>query len=60
MYFRHWFVQVQAGIFGAGDGPGVSFIFYFGLPDGWEPDMMNKAALGLLQRLVNDGQEEDR
>ncbi len=35
-------------------------VYYFGLPDGWEPSQVgNDAALGLLLRLVHDGVEAD-
>ena len=35
-------------------------VYYFGLPDGWEPPQVgNDAALGLLLRLVHDGVEAD-
>lgn len=36
-------------------------VYYFGLPDGWEPAQVgNDAALGLLERFVHDGIEADR
>ena len=35
-------------------------VYYFGLPDGWEPSQVgNDAALGLLLRLAHDGAEAD-
>lgn len=50
----------QASLWGANDGNGHSLVYYFGLPEGWDPAMVgNKAALGLLQRFVHDGTEED-
>lgn len=51
---------VQASFFGKSDGHGHSLVYYFGLPDGWEPSMMdNKQALALWQRFVHDGTESD-
>ncbi|CAL5218734.1 g448 [Coccomyxa viridis] len=49
-----------ASFFGKSDGHGHSLVYYFGLPDGWEPSMMdNKQALALWQRFVHDGTERD-
>ena len=54
-------VSLQPAIFGGRtDGKGQSVVYYFTLPDGWEPDQVsNKAALSLLQRFVTSGQEAD-
>ncbi|KAK9808688.1 hypothetical protein WJX72_001980 [[Myrmecia] bisecta] len=50
-----------ASLFGAQDGEGHSIVYYFGLPEGWQPsDVENKAALALLQRFIHDGKEADR
>ena len=47
-------------VFGGNDGPGHSLVYYFALPEGWEPSMVeNKAALGLAQRFFSDGIEFD-
>jgi hypothetical protein len=47
-------------MWGANDGKGHSLVYYFGLPDGWEPSMEdNSAALALWQRFVHDGKEAD-
>ncbi|BDA44255.1 probable protein ENHANCED DISEASE RESISTANCE 2 at C-terminar half [Coccomyxa sp. Obi] len=49
-----------ASIFGRSDGEGHSLVYYFGLPEGWDPAMVdNKAVLGMLQRFVHDGTEAD-
>ena len=51
----------QASLWGPTDGNGASLVYYFALPEGWTPEQeSNKAALGLLQRLVHDGREADR
>ena len=35
-------------------------MYYFALPDEFEPDdMENKAALGLMRRFVHDGKEHN-
>ncbi len=35
-------------------------VYYFGLPEGWDPAMVdNKAALQLFQRFVHDDTEAD-
>ncbi|KAK9837141.1 hypothetical protein WJX81_005930 [Elliptochloris bilobata] len=45
---------------GACDGFGHSLVYYFGLPDGWEPlQVGNDAALGLLERFVHNAIEAD-
>lgn len=45
---------------GTNDGNGHSLVYYFALPEGWEPSQVaNKAALGLVQRFVNNGVEAD-
>ena len=47
-------------MFGSMDGPGVSLVYYFALPEGWEPAAVrNPAALGLAQRFMNNGVEFD-
>jgi len=47
-------------IFGTNDGPGHSLVYYFALPEGWDPaDVPNTAALGMAQRFVNNGIEFD-
>ena len=41
-------------------GRGQSLVYYFGLPEGWEPSILeNKHALALWQRFVHDGTESD-
>ena len=51
---------MQASFFGKSDGHGHSLVYYFGLPEGWEPSMIdNAAALALWQRFVHDGTEHD-
>ena len=43
------------------DGKGQTLVYYFSLPEGWEPSwLQNPAALALAQRWVNDGREGDR
>lgn len=53
---------VQASLFGhTGDGTGASLVYYFALPEGWEPSQEpNQAALALLQRFIHDGREADK
>ena len=52
---------LQASLFGAQDGQGLSLVFYFSLPEGWEPHhVANVAALELLQRFIHDGRESDK
>jgi hypothetical protein len=47
-------------MFGGSDGPGQSLVYYFALPEGWEPSQVeNQAALGLAQRFFNNGVEFD-
>lgn len=47
-------------LFGSNDGQGHSLVYYFALPEGWEPEMVeNVAALELLQRFFHDGKEFD-
>ncbi|DBA95460.1 TPA: hypothetical protein ACH3X3_013326 [Trebouxia sp. C0006] len=49
-----------ASLFGAQDGQGLSLVYYFTLPEGWEPkDVGSEAALGMLQRFIHDGREQD-
>lgn len=49
-----------ASIFGTGDGPGQSIVYYFVLPEDFDPsEFENKAALGLLARFVGNGREAD-
>ena len=50
----------QPSVWGTSDGKGHSLVYYFGLPDGWDPAMLdNQAALALWQRFVHDGREAD-
>lgn len=47
-------------MWGTSDGKGHSLVYYFGLPDGWDPAVVeNQAALALWQRFVHDGKEAD-
>ena len=47
-------------VFGSTDGPGYSLVYYFALPEGWEPEMVgNEAALDLAQRFFHNGMEFD-
>jgi len=47
-------------IFGGTDGVGQSLVYYFALPEGWEPShVQNQAALKLAQRFFNNGVEFD-
>jgi hypothetical protein len=47
-------------VFGSNDGPGQSLVYYFALPEGWEPDMVeNRIALEMLQRCIANGTEAD-
>ena len=53
--------MLQASLFGNQDGQGLSLVYYFTLPEGWEPnDVGNLAALELLQRFIHDGREQDK
>ena len=53
-------MTLQASLFGAQDGQGLSLVYYFTLPEGWQPsDVTNIAALELLQRFIHDGKESD-
>ena len=56
-----WGCYLQPALFGGRtDGKGQCLVYYFTLPEGWEPsDVDNKAALGLLQRFIHDGREAD-
>ena len=46
---------------GTMDGKGQTLVYYFALPEGWEPgQLQNPAALALAQRFINDGRESDR
>jgi hypothetical protein len=48
------------GIFGPSDGPGESVVYYFSLPEDFDPaGFPNKAALGLLARFISNGREAD-
>ena len=50
----------QAALFGKKDEAGSSLVYYFALPEGWEPGhVRNPAALGLLQRFLLDQNEQD-
>ena len=52
---------LQASLFGSQDGQGLSLVYYFTLPEGWEPqDVGNLAALQMLQRFIHDGREQDK
>lgn len=47
-------------LFGANDGEGFSLVYYFALPEGWEPShVTNKQALDMAVRLIHDGTEAD-
>ena len=51
---------LQAALFGKKDEAGSSLVYYFALPEGWEPGQVgNPAALGLLQRFLLDQNEQD-
>lgn len=53
--------MLQASLFGSQDGQGLSLVYYFTLPEGWEPnDVGSSAALELLQRFIHDGREQDK
>lgn len=52
--------QYPATFFGATDGVGQSIVYYFALPEDFDPPRFeNQAALGLLQRFVANGREVD-
>ncbi|KAI8466835.1 MAG: hypothetical protein J3K34DRAFT_52796 [Monoraphidium minutum] len=52
--------QYPAAFFGGSDGPGQSVVYYFVLPDDFDPARFeNQAALGLLARFVANGREPD-
>ena len=60
-HFQHLLCLLQASLFGAQDGKGLSVVYYFALPEGWEPaDVPNFAALEMLQRFFHDGKEQDK
>jgi len=45
---------------GQTDGKGVSLVYYFALPDGFEmEDVGNPAAVGLMQRFIHGGKEQN-
>lgn len=47
-------------LFGSNDGQGHSLVYYFALPEGWEPSqMVNQAALALVQRFMHNKREFD-
>ncbi len=47
-------------MFGGNDGAGQSLVYYFALPEGWEPSQVeNSEALALAQRFFNNGVEFD-
>lgn len=47
-------------LFGSNDGDGYSLVYYFALPEGWEPSQVpNKAALELVQRFMHNKREFD-
>ncbi len=52
--------EYPATLFGSNDGPGLSIVYYFVLPDDFDPVKFgNQKALGLLQRFVANGREAD-
>ena len=52
--------QYPAAFFGASDGLGQSIVYYFALPEDFDPATFeNQAALGLLARFVANGREAD-
>jgi hypothetical protein len=54
------FPTYAPSMFGGMDGAGQSVVYYFALPEGWEPQCVeNQAALGLAQRFFNNGVEFD-
>ena len=67
-FWRRWTRHIvsvlcllQASLFGTQDGKGLSVVYYFALPEGWEPaDVPNSAALEMLQRFFHDGKEQDK
>lgn len=55
------FLQAS-GLLGGGqtDGKGVSLVYYFALPDNFEMEHVeNPAAVGLMQRFIHDGKEQN-
>lgn len=47
-------------LFGANDGHGHSLVYYFALPEGWEPSQVEQpAALALVQRFMHNRRELD-
>lgn len=45
---------------GTNDGPGHSIVYYFALPEDFDPHAQpNPKAMGLLRRFVNGGREAD-
>lgn len=60
MIFNIQLPNYPAAFFGSNDGPGQSIVFYFALPDDFDPLLAeNQAAVGLLQRFVANGREAD-
>ena len=53
--------MLQPSMFGNTDGKGQSLVYYFSLPEGWEPkELDNPAALALAQRFIHGGTESDK
>jgi hypothetical protein len=53
-------LHTQATIFGPYDGEGVSIVFYFALPPGFDPAALpNQKALALYKRFLVNGREAD-
>ncbi len=53
-------VYMQPALWGKQDEAGSSLVYYFALPEGWEPEQVgNPAALSLLQRFILDQHEAD-
>ncbi len=53
-------IASQAPIFGPFDGPGVSIVFYFRLPEDFNPSKFeNQKALQLFKRFIANGREAD-
>jgi hypothetical protein len=47
-------------IWGGGDGPGVSIVYYFALSEDFDPlHQANQLALQLFQRVISNGKEAD-